>query len=91
MPFAVGRNGFARKSDGQRFESRAELYQHGYKSFGGEATRAQRLVRILEKWTEMVESGEWEVDEGGVRGGIGKYREADTEEGWRRYWIAPEW
>lgn len=91
LPFTVGGNGFARKSDGQRFVSRAELFQHGYQSFGGEAIRAQRLVRVVNKWTEMVEGGEWEVDEGGVRGGIEKFREADTEEGWEGYWIAHDW
>jgi len=91
LPFTVGENGFARKSDGLRFESQVELYQHGYQSFGGEMTRAQRLVRVLGKWTEMVENGKWKVDEGGVRGGIEKFREADTHEGWEGYWIANGW
>lgn len=90
LPFTLGENGFARKSDGRRFESQVDLYQHGYWSFGGD-THAQRLVRLLAKWTEMVESGKWKVDEDGVEGGIEKFREADTDEGWEGYWIANGW
>jgi hypothetical protein len=32
-----------------------------------------------------VERGDWEVNEGGVRGDIEIWREADIEEGWENY------
>jgi hypothetical protein len=91
LPYVVGANGFARKSDGQRFQSHAELYQHGYYVFGGERYRAQRLVRLFEKWVEMVESGHWAIDEHGVMGGIDKFKEADREGTWQHYWIESSW
>lgn len=91
LPYIVGQHGFARRSDGRRFENRAELYQHGHQPFGGEWTRAQRLVRLLEKWLEMVEGGIWAVDESGVVGGVEMFREADIESAWESYWIEPSW
>lgn len=33
------------------------------------------LCKVLERWTEMVQSGAWNVDERGVTGGIGLLRE----------------
>jgi hypothetical protein len=41
----------------------------------------------LESWTERVEMGDWQVGEDGVVGGIDKFKEADTEEHWREYYI----
>jgi hypothetical protein len=91
LPFEVGSHGFVRKSDGSHFEGREELYQHGYQPFGGEKWRAQRLVKLFENWRSMVENGDWEVNGDGVMGGIEKFKEADTEGGWRRYWIESSW
>jgi hypothetical protein len=51
-------------------------------------TPAARIyTKILESWAERVEMGDWQVDEDGVVGGIDKFKEADTEEHWREYFI----
>jgi hypothetical protein len=81
----------ARKSDGCLVDDQsvAELFQHGFKPFGGEF-RAQRLESLLDRWRELVESGVWTVGEHGVAGSIDKFRDADWG-AWRDYWIAPDW
>jgi hypothetical protein len=89
LPFAVGQNEHARKSDGSKFNNAWELYQHGYESFGGDP-RPQRMVKLFENWLGMIEAGHWEVGQDGVAGQIEKLRESDTEN-WQRYWIAPSW
>jgi hypothetical protein len=84
----------ARMSDGRLVESGsfAELFQHGwFHPFGGER-RSQRLERLFQRWTELVEGGVWTVSENGVEGGVDKFRDADNGNGaWRDYWIAPDW
>ena len=87
-----GGGGGARKSDGQLVEvgSVADLFQHGYKPFGGEWWRAQRLERLFEHWRGLVENGAWTVGPNGVEGGLGKFREAKGGR-WRDYWISPSW
>ncbi|KAJ5875576.1 uncharacterized protein N7473_012923 [Penicillium subrubescens] len=42
---------------------------------------------IGKNWAERVESGDWEVDENGVTGGIEKFKDADTPEHWKKYYI----
>jgi hypothetical protein len=93
LPFALGREeGGAKMSDGQRLEKGvvADLFQHGFKPFGGEWWRAQRLERLFGKWTELVENGVWQVDERGVVGEVEMFRDADGGR-WRDYYIEPEW
>lgn len=84
----------ARMSDGTLVTSGSftELFQHGcFHPFGGER-RSQRLERLFERWTELIEGGVWTVGEDGVEGGIDKFRDADNGNGaWREYWIAPDW
>jgi hypothetical protein len=93
LPYTIGQNESARKSDGHPIgeDNFKDLYQHGFQPFGGDSNRAQRLVRLLENWTEMVERGLWDVGEDGVEGGIEKFREADTNARWNDYWIKPDW
>jgi hypothetical protein len=91
LPYVLGSNGYVRKSDSARFEDGAGLYQHGYQPFGGDPWRAQRLVKLFENWRGMVARGDWGVDENGVMGGIDTFKEADTETGWRKYWIESSW
>lgn len=82
----------ARMSDGSLVTSGSltELFQHGFfHPFGGER-RAQRLERLFDRWTELVEGGVWKVGRDGVEGGIDKFRDADTGT-WMDYWIAPDW
>lgn len=82
----------ARRSDGTLVTSGSftELFQHGvFRPFGGER-RAQRLERLFNRWTELIESGVWTVARDGVEGGIDKFRDADNG-AWMDYWIAPDW
>jgi hypothetical protein len=104
LPFEIGANGFARLTDdsliGENQESPGEtgrgsgkkndLYQPGYCHFipGHETS----LGDLLEVWSNMVGAGEWEVGEEGVKGGIEKFKDADTEEHYFKYQIlAVKW
>ncbi|EFX05295.1 hypothetical protein CMQ_3364 [Grosmannia clavigera kw1407] len=82
----------AKKSDGGYVEKKsvADLFQHGFKPFGGEWWRAQRLERLFDRWRELVESRVWAVCETGVQGSIDIFKDADTTRT-RDYWIAPSW
>lgn len=97
LPFGIGSNGYARKSDGSRFgENRgskdveakdtfADLYRPGYQPFS--ESHEQRLVRVLKSWHGMVERGDWEIDQNGVAGGLDVWRKVDTELQWEKYVI----
>jgi hypothetical protein len=97
LPFGIGANGYARKSDGSLFgenqecetaEARdmyTELYSVGHDPFG--LMDSHNLMRVLKNWLGMVERGDWTVDENGVAGGMDKWKEADTEEHWEKYVI----
>ncbi|KAI8632820.1 hypothetical protein F5Y19DRAFT_462612 [Xylariaceae sp. FL1651] len=82
----------ARRSDESPVErgSVAELFQHGYKPFGGDYYRPQRLERLLDHWRKLVDEGIWSVGPQGVEGTIDTFREADTAR-WRDYCISPTW
>ncbi|RDW67219.1 uncharacterized protein DSM5745_09085 [Aspergillus mulundensis] len=105
LPFGIGRQGWARFSNGQPlglrdgdldfeearlYDDPGALYQAGITNG---ITNAHLVVidKVLNNWAERVEGGDWEVDGDGVRGGIEKFREADTEEHWEKYWIPPSW
>lgn len=82
----------ARKSDGPEVvRSSAGLFQHGFKPFGGEWWRAQRLERLFERWAELVEGGVWRVGPDGVEGSVEMFRDAETVAGSRQYWLSPDW
>lgn len=92
LPFGIGSNGYARKSDGSRFgrsrtggNSHVDLYRPGYQPF--EEQHEQSLVDVLKNWKGMVERGDWQIDENGVAGGMDVWREADSEEKWEAYVI----
>lgn len=91
LPFdLVGEH--ARTSDGAVVEKGfASLFQHGYKPFGGEWWRAQRMERLFDRWREMVEAGVWTIGPEGVEGDISVFHQAQTVMGWRKYYIAPDW
>lgn len=88
LPFAVA----ARKSDGSEVAVRNndymgdDLFQHGYKPFGGDYYRPQRLERLLDHWAGMVQRGVWAVGPHGVEGGLGVFRHATAD-----YIIPPSW
>ncbi|KAL5332457.1 hypothetical protein BJX70DRAFT_407619 [Aspergillus crustosus] len=102
LPFAIGSNGWARMSNGEPFGIRYgevdpkptdtswQIYQSG--TFNGFVNdRSLQIHKVLENWAERVGSGDWDVGEDGVRGGVERFWEADTEEHWRKYWIPPSW
>ncbi|EEA28855.1 hypothetical protein EYB25_000233 [Talaromyces marneffei] len=96
LPFhqqpGTGSNDGARHSDGSLIgrQTFTQLFQHGnYYPFGGEH-RAQRLERLLDRWRELVENGQWTVGREGVEGVIDTFKDADRG-AWRDYWIPPDW
>ncbi|KAI1377157.1 hypothetical protein F4677DRAFT_417534 [Hypoxylon crocopeplum] len=95
LPFRFhnpGQGHGARMSDGRPLTdgSIAELFQHGFKPFGGEWWRAQRLETLFDHWRHLVETGVWTVDNDGVQGGIDVFRDAGTH-GSNSYFIEPSW
>ncbi|KAJ2988999.1 hypothetical protein NUW58_g3691 [Xylaria curta] len=82
----------ARRSDGTLVSegSVAELFQHGFKPFGGEWWRAQRLEVLFDHWRGMIERGVWTVGDEGVQGSIQLFRDADAHST-REYLIGASW
>ncbi|KAL2860035.1 hypothetical protein BJX68DRAFT_224198 [Aspergillus pseudodeflectus] len=93
LPFAIGRNRKARMSNGEliRVRDHDSLYQQAWLSNGIDHGHSVQIHKVLDSWAERVEQGDWVVGEDGVQGGVGKFREADTEEHWRKYWIPLSW
>ena len=99
LPFSIGSNGFARGSNGVPFKCARfpgtewpdQIYQEdlfsGYSGYLPWDSRSSYLHKVLESWAERVEMGDWQVDQDGVVGGIDKFKEADTGEHWREYFI----
>ncbi|KAI8945495.1 hypothetical protein F4801DRAFT_124919 [Xylaria longipes] len=85
-------DGGARKSDGSIIEKGkvADLFQHGYKPFGGDYYRPQRLERLFDHWLKLIDRGVWSVGPHGVEGTIETFREADAVR-WKDYIIPPTW
>ncbi|KAI1202139.1 hypothetical protein F5X97DRAFT_346007 [Nemania serpens] len=92
ISLGAGAGAGARKSDGSfvRSGSADELFQHGYKPFGGDYYRPQRLERLFDQWSKLVERGCWAVGPEGVEGSIETFKEADTIR-WQDYLISPTW
>ena len=102
LPYRIGAQGYARKSDGSRFgentqdaedvepdDTFADVYQPGHQPFT--EMHAVRLISILQNWLEMVQSGDWEVDADGVKGGLDEWRKADTEDCWENFVLPITW
>ena len=102
LPFYIGAQGYARKSDGARFgensqdaedvepdDTFADVYQPGHQPFT--EMHGVRLISILQNWLEMVQSGDWEMDAEGVACGIDIWRKADTEESWDNFITPITW
>lgn len=90
LPYSIGENGHARRSDGSSWAIvSTDLFQQGYNPFikGHDV----QLKFVLRRWAELVETGAWEVDANGVRGGIEKWHEADSAEHWHRYQLPIHW
>lgn len=82
----------ARKSDGSLVDRGrfSELFQHGYKPFGGDYYRSQRLERLLGCWRKLVEKGVWSVGADGVEGTIDTFKDAESDR-WEDYYIPATW
>ncbi|GAB7333456.1 hypothetical protein MBLNU13_g05054t1 [Cladosporium sp. NU13] len=80
LPYNVGgRGSWARMADQKPFPERNDcLYQIGWNPFI--ARHPPQLLAILVLWYENLQSGNWDVDQDGVVGGMEKYREANLEE-----------
>ncbi|KAF1825884.1 uncharacterized protein K489DRAFT_386428 [Dissoconium aciculare CBS 342.82] len=103
LPFTIGENGWARKSNGElmgehrqdegenpgRTPCSTDLFQLGHNVFI--RNHNVQLKNVLWLWTEMVEEGMWEVDSDGIKGGMEKWKEADTEEHWEDYVLPLDW
>ncbi|KAK6426135.1 hypothetical protein LTR95_016167 [Oleoguttula sp. CCFEE 5521] len=84
LPIKLGSNKYARTSDFRPIrKSHSDLYQVEINPFV--MRHGPKLLAILENWLENIESGHWAVNERGVEGGIGAWRQADTREMWWRY------
>lgn len=85
LPIKLGdRRHYARTSDGRPIlKSHSELYQTGINPFV--MRHGPKLSAVLQNWRSHVESGHWSVNERGVEGGVGVWRQADTRENWWRY------
>jgi hypothetical protein len=81
----------ARLSSGGEVRNMAadELFQHGFKPFGGDPNRPQRLERLLGHWADLVERGVWAVGPRGVEGSIEVLKDATVN--WADYTIPPSW
>ncbi|KAK3291538.1 uncharacterized protein B0H64DRAFT_409236 [Chaetomium fimeti] len=66
-----------------------ELFQHGFKPFGGHPHRPQRLERLLDHWASLVERGVWAVGPHGVQGSIEVFKDATVN--WADYAIPSSW
>jgi hypothetical protein len=103
LPFTIGENDWARTGDLALFGEQENdlngtawstprstfLFQSGYNHFI--ERHDVQLKNVLWLWTELVQYGIWEVDEHGVKGGMEKWREADTEEHWWDYTMPKSW
>ena len=86
LPFALGgEDSWARTSDERSLSRSDMLYQIGVNPFI--SPHAMQLMAILMQWYQCVVDGYWEVDENGVTGGIAKFREAESEEHWVKYFV----
>ncbi|RAH41831.1 uncharacterized protein BO95DRAFT_421878 [Aspergillus brunneoviolaceus CBS 621.78] len=101
LPFSIGGQGWVRRSDdtilGRDYandlsprpgKTNSELYQ--CVENGCVPHRHVPIHHVLRNWAERVREGDWDVDEDGVSGGIGKWRVADTEEMWEKYRVPME-
>jgi hypothetical protein len=100
LPYAIGKNGHARTGDEAFFDENHDrtkrdipkpgnsfdsLYQPGYNHIDPGAL--VQVERVFKRWLFMIQEGHWEVGPEGVKGGIEKWREADTEDNWKYYQI----
>lgn len=76
---------WARHSNGTPVKDCDDLLQSGTNPYIQQ--HGHQLQAVLENAYMNVERGHWQVDEHGVSGGMGVWKDADTEQRWRSYWI----
>lgn len=94
LPYPLGVNGYAQKSDGtkirdERGGGQGSLYQPGYQAVCD--THGANLACVLKNWYDMVKNGDWEVGPEGVIGGIEEFKKADTEDGFEKFVCLSRW
>lgn len=88
LPFSL-RGARDSSGDKMRNDTADELFQHGFKPFGGNLHRPQRLERLLDHWANLVERGVWSVGPHGVEGSIEMFKDATVN--WVDYTIPSSW
>ncbi|KAL2802424.1 hypothetical protein BJX63DRAFT_437900 [Aspergillus granulosus] len=102
LPCGIGAYGWAQQSNGEPLgvssyldddpeprDDHGNLYQGGMTN-GITNFHLVQIDKVLNNWADRVEKGDWEVPEDGVAG-VGKFKEADTEEHWQKHWIPLSW
>jgi len=87
LPFAF-ENGWAKQGDLSDLVDREpyeSLLQSGVNPFN--QRHLVQLKGFLEIVATNVRAGDWSVDNHGVAGGLATWKQADTEEKWRQYWL----
>ncbi|KAJ5139691.1 hypothetical protein N7448_003099 [Penicillium atrosanguineum] len=85
LPFDLG-------AKGARAGGSAELYQFfNFSGFQPMDSTGVQIHKVFLNWASRVETGDWEVNEDGVAGGIEKFKEADTSGHWTKYQIPLSW
>ena len=83
LPFPIGANGHVRKNNGTIVkpsdQGQDALYRHGACT-PFLPTHGTPLAAVLVNWCELVEKGNWHVDENGVAGEEDVWKQADTED-----------
>ncbi|KAK5113993.1 hypothetical protein LTR62_003116 [Meristemomyces frigidus] len=83
LPFEL--EGEAKQSDLSPAHGHENLLQSGLDPYN--IGHAAPFQAFLETAIANIDKGHWSVDAEGVAGGIEKWRDADTEENWRNYFI----
>jgi len=84
LPFKF-EDGWAKQSDFTAADLHDNLLQSGINPYND--GHPIQLQGFLENVYWNVKSGCWSVDENGVAGGLDKWKDADTEQGWSSYFV----
>lgn len=83
LPFSVGANGYVRMNDGTILELTSQgqdaLYRH-HQCSPFLPAHDTPLAAVLVNWCDLIEKGNWHVDENGVADGGDRWKEADTQD-----------
>jgi len=83
LPYSIGSNGHVRMNDGtiMKPEDQGQDALYGHHSCGPFMyAHGTPLAAVLVNWCDLIEKGNWHVDENGVAGGEDVWKQADTED-----------